>query len=197
MNATHWVAPVASVLATVGLTIALTIGLTIGVTIAPVSAQEIYKTVDENGNVVYTDRKPSEDAEPVSLPELTVVDPLELGEPSATASTSNQSDPDPETDFGLSIVSPSEEETIWNTAYVLSVQVAADRELPSGTQLAYLIDGEERATTRALSTEIEEVYRGEHQLSVELRTGDGETLASAGPVTFYMRQHSRLHPNPN
>ncbi|MGK7294662.1 MAG: DUF4124 domain-containing protein [Candidatus Wenzhouxiangella sp. M2_3B_020] len=193
MNAFKWLAPVASVLAAV----ALTIGVTIGLSIAPVSAQEIYKTVDENGNVVYTDQRPSEDAEPVSLPELTVVDPLELGETSATASSSNQSDADENIDFGLSIVSPSQEETIWNTAYVLSVQVATDRELPSGTRLAYLVDGEERVTTRSLSTEIEEVYRGEHQLSVELRTGDGETLGSAGPVTFYMRQHSRLHPNPN
>ena len=189
MNAFRWLAPVASMLAAVA--------LAIGLSPAPVSAQEIYKTVDENGNVVYTDRKPSEDAEPVSLPELTVVDPVELGEPSATTSSSEPADADLEGDVGLSIVSPSQEQTIWNTAYILSVQVATDRELPSDTRLAYLVDGEERVATRSLSTEIEEVYRGEHQLSVELRTNDGRTLASAGPVTFYMRQHSRLHPNPN
>jgi hypothetical protein len=160
----------------------------------PLSAQEIYKTVDENGNVVYTDRKPSEDAEPVSLPELTVVDPVELGDASAAGTgQSNRSPSDgPASDFGLSIVSPQPEETVRNTAYRLEVDVATDRELPSGTSLVYLVDGEVKERTRALSTELQEVWRGEHQLSVELRSGDGEVLASAGPVTFYMHQPSRL-----
>jgi hypothetical protein len=171
--------------------------VTLGLAFAPLAAQEIYKTVDEDGNVVYTDRKPSEDAEPVTLPELTVVDPVELGDPSAVgAGQSNRSPDDPASDFGLSIVSPRPEETVRNTAYVLAVDVATDRELPSGTRLAYLIDGEVREQTRALSTEIEEVWRGEHQLSVELRSGDGEVLAAAGPVTFYMHQPSRLRQNP-
>jgi hypothetical protein len=163
----------------------------------PLAAQEIYKTVDENGNVVYTDQRPSEDAQPVRLPELTVVDPVELGDQDAVSGAQgNRSPDDEETDFGLSIVSPEPEATVRNTAYVLSVQVATDRELPSGTQLAYLVDGEVREQTRALAIELDEVWRGEHQLAVELRTRDGDVLASAGPVTFYMHQPSRLHPNP-
>jgi len=164
---------------------------------APLAAQEIYKTVDENGNVVYTDRKPSEDAEPVTLPELTVVDPVELGDPSAAGTDAGNAAEGPPSDFGLDIVAPQPEATIRNTAYVLSVQVATDRQLPSGTELVYLVDGEERARTRALQVELEEVWRGEHQLTVELRSDGGQVLSSAGPVTFYMHQHSRLHPNPN
>ncbi|MFW5816148.1 MAG: DUF4124 domain-containing protein, partial [Wenzhouxiangella sp.] len=31
-------------------------------------AQPIYRVVDEQGNVTYTDQKPSEDAEPLDLP---------------------------------------------------------------------------------------------------------------------------------
>ena len=164
---------------------------------SPVAAQDIYKTVDENGNTVYTDQKPSDDAQPVKLRELTVVDPVELGNEQAVGSNGEASGNDsgaPE--FGLRIVTPGAEESVWNTAYVLTVQVQTDRELPSGTRLTYLVDGEVRSTTRAQRVEIEEVYRGEHQLSVELRASDGRVLASAGPITFFMRQHSRLHPNP-
>jgi len=160
-------------------------------------AQDIYKTVDENGNTVYTDQKPSDDAQPVKLRELTVVDALELGNEQAITGDEEESGGGASApDFALRIVTPAGEETIWNTAYVLAVQVQTDRELPSGTQLAYIVDGEVRSITRAQSVEIEEVYRGEHQLSVELRDSDGGVLASAGPVTFFMRQHSRLHPNP-
>ncbi len=160
-------------------------------------AQDIYKTVDENGNTVYTDQKPSDDAQPVKLKELTVVDPVELGnEPAVAGDRGQAGDNDSGPDFGLRIVTPGEQESVWNTAYVLTVQVQTARELPSGARLAYIVDGEVRTTTRAQSVEIEEVYRGEHQLSVELRASDGRVLASAGPVTFFMRQHSRLHPNP-
>ena len=164
--------------------------------ISLVAAQDIYKTVDENGNTVYTDQKPSEDATPVTLRELTVVDPVELGDEAAVAGNQSGDEGEASPDFGLTIASPIDGETVWNTAYVLSVGVATDRELPSGTRLAYLVDGEVRTTTRALSVDLEEVYRGEHTLSVELRNADGEVLERAGPITFFMRQHSRLHPNP-
>jgi hypothetical protein len=160
------------------------------------TAQEIYKTVDENGNVVYTDQKPDDDAVPVTLKELTVVDPVELGDSEAIADGSGNANAEQTADLGLEIVSPAAEETVWNTAYVLSVQVRTERQLPAGAQLAFLIDGDVRSTTRSMSVEIDEVYRGEHQLSVELRGQGGQTLDSAGPVTFFMRQHSRQHPNP-
>jgi len=166
-------------------------------TVSPVAAQDIYKTVDENGNTVYTDQKPSDDAQPVKLKELTVVDPVELGDEQAVGGNGEDSESgDSGSDFGLRIVTPAAQESIWNTAYVLTVQVQTASQLPAGTQLAYLVDGEVRSSTRARSVEIDEIYRGEHQLSVELRAADGRVLASAGPVTFFMRQHSRLHPNP-
>ena len=38
-----------------------------------VAAQaEVYKTVDKDGNVVFTDKKPSADAEPMKLKELII-----------------------------------------------------------------------------------------------------------------------------
>ena len=165
--------------------------------LSPVAAQDIYKTVDANGNTVYTDQKPSDDAQPVKLKELTVVDPVELGDEQAVGGEGEQSGSSGSApDFGLRIVTPAAQESVWNTAYVLTVQVQTVRELPAGARLAYLVDGEVRSTTRAQSVEIDEVYRGEHQLSVELRASDGRVLGSAGPITFFMRQHSRLHRNP-
>lgn len=164
---------------------------------SPAVGQNIYKTVDENGNTVFTDQKPSEDAQPITLRELTVVDPVDLGNEQAVSGTADESEGGASApEFGLRIVTPTADETIWNTAYVLTVQVQTDRELPAGARLAYLVDGEVRSTTRALNVEIDEVFRGEHTLRVELRASDGRVLGSAGPVTFFMRQHSRLHRNP-
>lgn len=162
---------------------------------AGVQAQDIYKTVDENGNVVYTDQKPSEDAVPMTLPELTVVDPVELGDPGATtgqSATNAAAAPQ----FNLAITAPAEEQTIVNTGYLLDVAVSVDRQLPSGARFRYLVDGEERLVSASQNVTLEQVWRGTHQLSVELVGQSGEPLGRAGPVTFYMRQHSAQHPPP-
>ena len=153
--------------------------------------QQIYKTVDENGNVVYTDQKPSDDAEPIPLPELTVVDPVELGDPSAAG------DDEPESrTIEMSITSPLADEIIVNTGYRLDVQVDIDAELPRGVQIVYRVDGEERLTSRERSVTIEEVFRGPHTVSAELRAADGRVIARTEPVSFFMRQQSALYNRP-
>ncbi|NKI35394.1 DUF4124 domain-containing protein [Wenzhouxiangella sp. XN79A] len=155
-------------------------------------AQQIYKTVDENGNVVYTDQKPSDDAEPIPLPELTVVDPVDLGNP---AVASDDDEPEPRT-IEMSIVSPLADEVIINTAYRLDVEVEFDAELPRGVEIVYRIDGEERLTSRERSVTIDEVIRGPHTVSAELRTTDGRVLGRTEPVSFFMRQQSALYNRP-
>lgn len=156
----------------------------------PLAAQNIYKTVDENGNTVFTDQRPSEDAEPMQLRELTVVEAAEIGDPQAA--TGNASPP-ADVSIPVRILSPSAEETVWNTAYRLDVSVELGAPLPAGARLAFLIDGTQRALTREQSVSIEEVWRGEHQLQVELRADDGRVLGSSEPVTFFMRQASALN----
>lgn len=159
----------------------------------PALAQTIYKTVDENGNVVYSDTNPDGDGERVTLRELSVVKPGNLETPQAgeeTAAAAAREQSSEAAEVGLRILSPEPEETIWNTAYVLSVQVGVTGALPEGAQLAYIVDGEVKQTTRSTSVQLSEVFRGEHTLSVELRGGSGRVLSSAGPVTFYMRQGS-------
>lgn len=156
-----------------------------------VPAQQIYKTIDENGNVVYTDQKPTEDAEPIPLPELTVVDPVDLGNPRAADADERERQT-----FELTITSPLADEIIINTGYRLDVEVGLDQDLPNGFRLVYLVDGEERLTSRSRSVTIEEVMRGPHTVQVELRTADGRPVATSEPVNFFIRQQSALFNRP-
>lgn len=159
----------------------------------PALAQAIYKTVDENGNVVYSDTNPDGEGVEVRLRELSVVAPGKLEQPGASQAATDAAGREqaPQAaEVGLRILSPTQEETIWNTAYVLSVQVGTTGALPEGAELAYLVDGEVKHTARSTSVQIPEVFRGEHQLAVELRGVDGRVISSAGPVTFFMRQGS-------
>lgn len=156
-------------------------------------AQQIYKTVDEDGNVVYTDQKPSEDAEPIPLPELTVVDPVEIGDPSAARAAGDSIDP---VRLEFTIESPMPDEVIVNTGYRLDVRLALDIELPSGVEVVYRIDGREWATSRSLTATLEEIERGPHTLTAELRSGDGRVLATTETISFFMRQQSALFRRP-
>jgi len=163
------------------------------VAVAPFAdAQQIYKTVDEDGNVVYTDRKPSDDAEPIPLPELTVVDPVDIGDPSAARSTdSSEFEP-----FEFSIVSPLADEIIVNTAYRLDVEVDIDSELPNGAEIVYRVDGEEKLVSRDTSVTLEGIERGPHEVSAEIRLRNGQVIGVAEPVGFFMRQNSALYNRP-
>lgn len=173
-----------------------------GLTASDAGAQKkIYKTVDENGNVVYTDRKPADNAQPMELPELSVVDPVKIGDPSAIARDAGGKAegrqavgdvPIP----GLRLVSPTPNETVQNTGYRLPVRVTLDGEMPPDTELAFLVDGEVRQTGQSPSATLDEVWRGEHSVQVQLRSADGRVLASTQTVPFMMRQHSARHPNP-
>jgi len=157
----------------------------------PLVAQNIYKTVDENGNTVFTDQKPDDDSEPLKLRELTVVEAVEISTPPAVGQTTTSQTA---TSIQVLVTSPSAEQTIWNTAYRLDASVELGAPLPSGARLAYLVDGTERALTPDQNVSIEEVWRGEHQLQVELRARDGRVLGSSEPVRFYMRQATALNP---
>lgn len=158
-------------------------------------AQNIYKTVDENGNVVYTDQRPSEDAEPIPLPELTVVDPVEIGDSSAVDGNS-ENDRNAGSNLEFTIVSPEPDEQIVNTGYTLNVQLSLNLDLPAGAEVVYILDGEEVRTTRSLSATLEEVIRGPHTIQAELRSSRGRVLASTEQVSFFMRQQSALHRRP-
>lgn len=157
-------------------------------------AQEskIYKTVDEDGNVIYTDRKPSDDAQPMSLPDLTVADPPAARPQLVTPERDTES-----AEVTLSIESPQPEEHIHGTENnTLPVRLSSSIEMPNSASIILYLDGEAQQPMRSLSTRIPGIDRGEHTLRAEMVTRGGRVIASAEPVVFYMRQASRLHPTP-
>lgn len=159
----------------------------------PLAATEIYKTYDEHGNVVYTDQKPSDDAEPIDLPNLTIMDPVS---PASPRPAQQPADAEPE-ELTFRIASPEHEEHIRGTGNTLPVQLDSSISLPPGALVVLYLDGRQQPPIKGLSTTLGEIDRGEHRLRAELRTASGRVLASSEEVTFYMRQASALHPRSN
>ncbi len=160
--------------------------------VLPAAAQTIYKVVDEDGNVTYTDQKPTDDAEPMDLPELNVLEGNSEPPPVISESSSTeQREP-----LQLRIVSPQNEENIRGTANRLSVNLESNVDIPPTALIVFYIDGEAQNPVQSLSATFEEVPRGTHTLRAELQTPSGRVLAGTETITVYMRQASRLHPPP-
>mgnify|MGYP001828547824 CR=1 FL=1 len=165
---------------------------------APAGATDIYKTVDENGQITYTDRPPTPDAKPISLRELSVVEA-----PSFAAPRRDRSGQEPDNqptinelrnmyrDFRL--VSPAPEQNFWGTGQVATIAWDAGAPLQEGMSVVYFVNGEAVTDATTASTyNTEPMDRGEHSARVDLLGPNNQVIASAGPVTFFVKQNSRL-----
>lgn len=161
---------------------------------APVSA-EVYRYVDEDGTVVFTDQRPSQDAQPMNLPELTVMDSPKPVPRQSGAESSEQDDEAKPVYPDLTMLSPKREETFQGTGNRLPVRMVSRQELRPGDQVVIFLDGQEQAKAQSMSVDLDQVPRGSHQVRAEIRDGEDRVVGETGPVTFHMKQHSRQHQN--
>jgi Domain of unknown function (DUF4124) len=155
-------------------------------------ADAVYKWVDEQGNVHYTDH-PRPGAEKVQLPKTQTYQPTSMADmptPAPQASTEV-----PTSGYQqLNIASPASQATLWYVDEV-PVSVSLTPPLRSGDTLTYHLDGQSIGPTTETTVTFKNIPRGEHSVSVTLNAANGATL-SAGPVTFFVQQKSILSPKP-
>lgn len=164
---------------------------------------EAYRWVDENGVVHYSDR-PAPGAEEIQLPEAnTYSSPRPARAParsSARRSASAAADAgraDGSVGYArLEVVSPAEEETLWNIAETLEVRLAIEPELAQNDAIRVYYDGtrvEDWPSRRTRHT-IDQVYRGEHTLQAAIvDTATGEVRQESPVRRFYVQQTSILN----
>lgn len=154
---------------------------------------EIYKTVDADGNVVYTDRPPNETARPMELPGLSVIGIVKSApRPKAAKDTEAAPIRDLRRSYrDFAIVSPKAEETFWGTGdneVVLAWN--AGNSLQAGMTVTFYVDGEPREPSTEPSITVERLDRGAHTVYAELWDALGRKIATADSVNFYMQQYS-------
>jgi len=164
------------------------------------SEAQVYKVVDAEGNVTYTDQAPSDGSQPMKLPELSVVDTDYEAPPPADSSTTAgtegdgaPSEPTPRemrkmySDF--TITRPAPEETFWGTANQVVVSWASANPFQPGMTVRLFVDGQlqpgDGEDMRALTLD-----RGEHTVYAELLDARGRRVATTASVTFFVKQHS-------
>ena len=162
----------------------------LGLLVAAGALAEAYTWTDEDGIVHYSDRP---------QPGAKLID---LGESSASRSrrtaarTTNTNDADEASEqatafdySSIEVASPSAEETLWNIEGTLGVTLALTPTLRPGHQVRVYFDGTPQMVS-GTSFQLQEVYRGVHNLQAEVIDETGKLLIRSRPSRFYVQQNS-------
>jgi hypothetical protein len=157
------------------------------------SAAPAWTWVDANGTVHFSDR-PVPGARQVELSGAqgfgtqAASRAPRVGDPSAVPANAPYQ--------AIEIVSPADQETLWNIGTVLPVQVRFQPALQPGHRYDLALDGARRNlnTTNARVT-LPDVFRGAHTLQVLVLDASGAEVMRSSARTFFVQQTSVQSPN--
>jgi hypothetical protein len=154
---------------------------------AAVAKEEVYKWVDENGVVHYTDKPPSDNAAPAKLPPLQTY----KGGSAPDLRKFDKGPQDGKPYAGLTqvqVVTPSHDETFRGGERTVPIAVVVTPSLREGQQLIYVVDGKPQSLpTTDTSYALTNVDRGSHSVAVTVVDATGRELGRSGTVTFHMK----------
>lgn len=159
----------------------------------PVTA-EIYKSLDDEGGVTYSDKEtprakkiPTPSPNTIQMPKATPRQTVE--QPDKTAGYSH-----------FRITSPTDNTTIRSSLGTLSVSLAIEPALniEQGHSISILLDGRPViASTRQLNIELNNIDRGSHSLKARVRDKQGKSIISSNSIRFHLKRLSSQHSEPS
>ena len=158
------------------------------------AAAQIFRSVDEQGNVTFSDTPPS------SGPS----EQIEVRQTNRTPAPAVVETLEPETAaeegaavaYSVTITSPENETTIAMGPGNFSVSAAVEPALQQGELLQLFIDGSPSGEPQAGGTwNLTNVFRGAHDLTVAVVDSKGEQLAESTAVRVYVLRPSVNSPN--
>jgi hypothetical protein len=154
------------------------------------SAAEIYRTTDEQGNVVFTDKPPAgvSTAERVELPPTNIT-PATVPKPTPEPESG---EPEPDTPaYSVAIVSPADETSLPMGPGNFSVSAKAQPSPGKNEGLQLYIDGIPWGDPQQnASWALTNIFRGEHKLTVAIVDAGGKQLAISAPIRVFVHRPS-------
>ena len=161
--------------------------LLILVLLLSVSARaDVYRSVDENGNIVYSD-KPSADAEKIQIDEIQTIKGDEV-EPFEYTPPEDRKDKEARSSYTLvQITHPQNNQTIRANAGNISVSINIKPGLRPSHKIVLYLDGKIVAEG-STQINLENVERGTHSLNAVIKSSDGSDLNRSAPVIFTVQR---------
>lgn len=173
----------------------------LAILVSPLAAQ-VYKVVDKDGNVTFTDQAPGDGSEPMDLPPLSVIETPEYG-PTARQEAEAAKAAGEEVEVPIrtlrnqfrdfAIISPLQEESVWRPDGPISIAWSTSNQLVEGMTVQIFLDGQQQANTTASMIPVNGLERGEHTVTATIKDARNRTIATAAPITFFVRQPGLLN----
>ena len=167
-----------------------TILVLLGLLAAAVAFADTWTWTDEEGVVHYSDR-PHPNATRIEIEDPnTSASPAPAQSSNATGENGENGEeqaPGPFRYESFEVASPAAEETLWNIESVLNVSLALSPALQPGHQVRVYFDGTPQMVS-GTSFQLEEVYRGVHNLQAEVRDETGTMMIRTRTNRFYVQQ---------
>ena len=164
-------------------------------------SQEIYRWVDKNGVVHYSDQPDSPDAKLIDVIESNSYEAADAA-PAADDADEPEDNSSVSPYSSFSIVSPTPDEVFFGADAVVSVTTDLQGTLQSDHTVAFFLNGS-RKQANALSTEYVGLARGTYSLRASIEDGNGTPVITSQQTTFHVRQPSvnspqspQARPNP-
>tara|TARA_B100001109_G_scaffold255820_1_gene261208 strand:- start:45266 stop:45784 length:519 start_codon:yes stop_codon:yes gene_type:complete len=152
-------------------------------------ATEVYTYRDENGNVVFSD-KPGKNSKKHQVKEIPTMPAFAIPEEKP-----EEKPAEPAFSYtSLSIVTPRNEDHL-QAGYAGNVQVSGvlSPGLRPDDEIVLLDNGKIVGQGRQTHFNLKNLFRGEHQLQMEVRNPEGEVMISSNPVILYVHRASSLN----
>ncbi len=149
---------------------------------------EAYTWTDDEGIVHFSDR-PHRGATVVELGGSSDPRPRLASAAATTPGVSDTVDSQPTGYESLEVAAPGAEETLWNIGEKLDVTLSLTPLLKPGHQLRVYFDGKPQ-TVSGLRFQLQDVYRGVHNLQAEVIDAHGKLVIRSLPNRFYVQQNT-------
>jgi hypothetical protein len=169
------------------------------------AASKIYRTVDEDGNVVFTDVPPKSGEQGREL-DLEAPNSFEPGESQDTRrsveSWLGESDEVDDPSQGqrsavasyrsLKVASPANDAPLRDNAGTVTVTAAVEPDLDPSHAIQVYLDGKLHQSGQTTAFQLTEVDRGTHSVQLRIVDQSGNTIATSDPSTFHLQRRSVL-----
>jgi hypothetical protein len=167
----------------------------------------IYRSVDAEGNVVFTD-EPSPGAEKIEISPSTVISSdqgITSGDEETDEILKLSPESDPETieaeadvipNYQIRIIAPADDESIWvnNGNVTVSMIVEPQLDPERGDLIVLNLDGADVGQAQPTTTfQLNNLSRGTHTVSATVVDSNGAALISSETITFHLHRASVLN----
>ncbi|SFM62568.1 DUF4124 domain-containing protein [Marinobacter zhejiangensis] len=160
-------------------------------TAAPAAA-EIYRNVDADGNVTYSD-EPSSGSEAIDVQPVTTITLPKLEDVTTQSAAPERAEPASESYSNLEIIAPGNNEAFHSGSGDVAFRVTSSPALRQGHKYEISLDGQPVGQSTSGDILVRNIDRGTHQATVNIIDSNGMPVQSGGSVSFTIHRPSSLH----